>query len=402
VRRSGLVVAALVGAVAGGALVLSMPVPGEPAARRPRDPSAPVARRPSVSDEAVIGKAPIRTLLAWTPGGLPSGFAGSVDALPSVREVAEVRSGVAWLDAWADRGSPRETPPPRLRIPVEVAAVEPPAYVEFVPPADRAGVRALGGNRAILGETGARLRDVGPGGTLRFGPVTLRVTGILPDELIGGHEVLVAAETGARLGITSPRYLLVSPERRAPLRRVEAGVGRAVPPGVRIRIRAPGETPVFRHGDAVLAPVRLKELFGEFAAAPVAGGFLRQSPAWVRENIRRVTLPVLGTFPCHRLVIPMVRGAVEELVRRGLEDEIHGFAGCYSPRFANRDPGAGLSHHAWGVALDINAAENPLGAEPTLDRRVVEVFERWGFTWGGRWLVPDGMHFEFLHFPQSD
>jgi hypothetical protein len=30
------------------------------------------------------------------------------------------------------------------------------------------------------------------------------------------------------------------------------------------------------------------------------------------------------------------------------------------------------------------------------DRRVVSIFERWSFTWGGRWLVPDGMHFELL------
>ncbi|MGH2687360.1 MAG: M15 family metallopeptidase [Actinomycetota bacterium] len=22
------------------------------------------------------------------------------------------------------------------------------------------------------------------------------------------------------------------------------------------------------------------------------------------------------------------------------------------------------------------------------------MFERWGFEWGGRWLVPDPMHFE--------
>jgi hypothetical protein len=22
--------------------------------------------------------------------------------------------------------------------------------------------------------------------------------------------------------------------------------------------------------------------------------------------------------------------------------------------------------------------------------------ERWGFTWGGRWLVPDPAHFEYL------
>jgi D-alanyl-D-alanine carboxypeptidase len=26
----------------------------------------------------------------------------------------------------------------------------------------------------------------------------------------------------------------------------------------------------------------------------------------------------------------------------------------------------------------------------------VAIFERWGFTWGGRWLVLDGMHFELL------
>jgi hypothetical protein len=394
VRRAGLLAAALAGVVAGAALVLSIPAPGVPV--------GPVAEPPQVPEGAVVGEAPIRTLLAWTPGGLPEGFAEAVRRQPPIRRVTEVRSGVVWLDAWADRGRPDRTPPPGLRVPVEVAAVDPRSYAAFVPPADRAEVEALGGRRAILGETGASLRGVGPGGTLRFGPLTLKVGAILPDELVGAHEVVVAPETGARLGVTSSRYLLVEPKERAGLRRVESGIRRAVPAGMRIRIRAPGETPVFRHGDAVLAPVRLKELFGEFAAAPVSGGFIRQSPAWVRENIRTVRLPVLGEFRCHRLVIPLVRGALGELARRGLTHEINSFAGCYSPRFANRDPGAGLSHHAWGIALDINVSENPLGAEPTMDRRVVEVFERWGFTWGGRWLIPDGMHFEFLRFPQSD
>ena len=393
-RKAGLLAAAVAGAVAGAALVLSIPAPGVQV--------DPVEEPRAVPEGAVVGEAPIRTLLAWTPGGLPEGFAEAVRAQQPVRRVTEVRSGVVWLDSWADRGGPRRAPPPGLRVPVEVAAVDPRSFAAFVPPAERAEVEALGGLRAILGETGARLRDLGPGGTLRFGAFTLRVGAILPDELVGGHEVVVGPETGARLGVTSPRYLLVAPEDGAGLRRVESGIRRAVPAGMRIRIRAPGETPVFRHGDAVLAPVRLKELFGEFAAEPVSGGFIRQSPAWVRENIRTVKLPVLGEFRCHRLVIPLVRGVLEELTRRGLTHEINSFAGCYSPRFANRDPGAGLSHHAWGIALDINVPENPLGAEPNMDRRVVEVFERWGFTWGGRWLVPDGMHFEFLRFPQSD
>jgi hypothetical protein len=157
---------------------------------------------------------------------------------------------------------------------------------------------------------------------------------------------------------------------------------------------------VFRHGDAVLPAVALKEVFGEFAADPI-GGFLRLERRWVSENIRTIRVPRLGSVTCHRRIIPMLRGALRELADRGLAGLIDPaqYGGCYSPRFLNRTPAAGLSHHAWGVALDINVAQNPYGAEPRMDRRVVEVFERWGFTWGGRWLVPDAMHFEFMRFP---
>jgi hypothetical protein len=94
---------------------------------------------------------------------------------------------------------------------------------------------------------------------------------------------------------------------------------------------------------------------------------------------------------------------MDEVSRRGLGGLISAddFGGCFSPRFLNRDAESGLSHHAWGIALDLNASENPFGANPALDPRVVEILERWGFTWGGRWLLPDGMHFEFLRWPLS-
>jgi hypothetical protein len=29
-----------------------------------------------------------------------------------------------------------------------------------------------------------------------------------------------------------------------------------------------------------------------------------------------------------------------------------------------------------------------------MDPRVVEIFQRWGFNWGGLWERPDPMHFE--------
>jgi hypothetical protein len=34
----------------------------------------------------------------------------------------------------------------------------------------------------------------------------------------------------------------------------------------------------------------------------------------------------------------------------------------------------------------------------TTQTRLVSIFQRWGFAWGGAWLVPDGTHFEFLRF----
>ena len=389
--RAGLIAAALAGAVAGGAVMLALPVPGVQL--------EPVSRPPQAPRGAVGGAAPVPTLLAWTPGGLPAGFAEAVRRLPGVRAVAEVRSGTAWLTAWRDRAEPVQRPRPGFQIPVEVAAIQPRGYTAFVPPPDRPAVEALAGGGALLGETSAELRGMDGGGILRFGPRSVRVGGVIADELVGAHEVVVSVGTGARLGITTPRYLLVVPREGVAPRAVERGVRRSVPAGTRIRVRAPGETPVFRHGDAVLPQVRLKELFGEFTARPDGDGTITPDPRWVRENIRTARVPILGQVHCHREAVPLLRAALAELARRGLGDLIVGYAGCFSPRFANFNPTSGLSHHSWGIAFDINAAQNPLGAEPTLDPRIVEVMRRWGFTWGGLWLVPDGMHFEFQRFP---
>jgi hypothetical protein len=391
-RAAGTIAAAVAGAVAGAVVMLTVPLRGVPTEPGPRTTSPP---------PVVVGKAPVRTLLAWSPGGLPPGYAGAVQSLPSVRRAVEVHSGFAWLTEWRDAGGPHRRPPPGLAVPVEVAAVDAAQYRAFLPPADRSALAGLAGEGALLGRTGAEIRRVGPGGILRFGGTTLRVTGIIDDELIGAHEVLVSRTTGTRLGIVRSRYLLVAPRSSVPRRRVEAGLRSALPPGVRLRVRAPGETPVFRHGDAVLPPLALKEVFGEFAAAPIAGGFLRVERRWVSQSIRTARVPRLGAVRCHRRIIPMLRGALQELSDRGLAGLIDPaqYGGCYSPRFLNRTPAAGISHHAWGVAVDLNVAQNPYGAEPRMDRRVVEIFERWGFTWGGRWLVPDAMHFEFMRFP---
>jgi hypothetical protein len=86
--------------------------------------------------------------------------------------------------------------------------------------------------------------------------------------------------------------------------------------------------------------------------------------------------------------------------RRGLQDTITSYSGCFARRYTNRDPHQAISHHTWGVAVDINVPQNPFGAPPHQDPRLVRVFEHWGFIWGGTFIVPDGMHFEYRRPPE--
>jgi hypothetical protein len=210
----------------------------------------------------------------------------------------------------------------------------------------------------------------------------------------------VSLRTARSLGLHTDRYVLIDPAPGASRARLTTRIKALLPHEIPLRTRGPGETPYFRQGDAVLPQVRMKELFGEFAARPVAGGYLEIDPAWVSRHITTTRVPLLGMVRCNRAVVPQLRGALSEVEAAGLGQLIgpRSYGGCFSPRFINRIPNAGISHHAWGAAIDINVPGNPFGRTPTQDRRLVAIFARWGFTWGGRFLIPDGQHFEFVRF----
>lgn len=65
-----------------------------------------------------------------------------------------------------------------------------------------------------------------------------------------------------------------------------------------------------------------------------------------------------------------------------------------------------LSVHAFGAAIDINArfgdywlwSKRPDGAviwHNRIPKQIVDIFERHGFIWGGRWYHFDSLHFEY-------
>jgi len=56
------------------------------------------------------------------------------------------------------------------------------------------------------------------------------------------------------------------------------------------------------------------------------------------------------------------------------------------------------SNHSWGLALDINAPENPFGGSThTIERPMADLWNAYGFRWGGDYsTTKDWMHMEFM------
>lgn len=55
------------------------------------------------------------------------------------------------------------------------------------------------------------------------------------------------------------------------------------------------------------------------------------------------------------------------------------------------------STHSWAIAFDVDPSDNMANTNGNLPDWIVEVFEGWGFFWGGRWKkYIDPMHFQFM------
>lgn len=149
-------------------------------------------------------------------------------------------------------------------------------------------------------------------------------------------------------------------------------------------------------GPPLVSTGDLAAAVGTFSYRWFADGTLAPDPAWVRANIRTESVPILGDVTCHRVMLPQLRGALSEVVARGLASKVNSaeYGGCYVPRFIGRDPKKGLSLHSWGIAVDLNVPGNLRGVPGEIDRTVVAIFKRWGFAWGGDWSWTDPMHFE--------
>lgn len=118
-----------------------------------------------------------------------------------------------------------------------------------------------------------------------------------------------------------------------------------------------------------------------------------------RERHIITIVPVKGVpLYVHRAAAPIFEELAKSLDHYGARLNLRDDDWSYANRDIRGVTGV-KSYHAWGLAIDLDATENPMGASTTTfpvwrTRRLVDDlrFVTWGYEWqDGR---PDPMHFE--------
>ncbi len=284
------------------------------------------------------------------------------------------------------------------QVPVQAFSTDP---TDYAAAAGRPGLARQLAAGLVFSSSGARLRQVAAGDTVRMADGRLApVAAVVDDHLLGGYEMAGGPRVLHELADRPASYLLVA-DGGDPRRTAEV-VRRALS-GRRVRVKPDGDNGYLSSIDTVLTQAQVKLRFGEFAMRvdPGNDGLFRPDPVWTSHWIVTTHVPQLGEVKCNKAVVGDLTAAMREVTARGLGSTVHSadFArqgGCYNPRLTRVSNGVSLSAHSWGIAVDINVDTNPLGAAPRQDARLVAIMARHGFSWGGRWLRPDGAHFEWV------
>lgn len=305
-----------------------------------------------------------------------------------------------------------QEPPAGWAIPMGTTVL-PPEVVGRIMGREVAGV--LRADTVVMGSLTAGLRGARAGDDLWLASadgrsVRLRIAAVVDDAVTGGTELLMTTAAADRLGLDRlSRVVIWGFQSRQAIDDAlrNEGLVRST-----VRIRRSWDP---RDPDSTLGMARTKELLGEFAYRVDSGGSVTVSSAWKAANLpaglRLLNDDLEIWARCHLEIEPDLRAALEAVVDAGLEatievDNANTFGGCYNPRF-NRlyeDSSVGfLSRHTWAQAFDTNTVSNCQGcAPPPMDCRTVRIFREHGFAWGGNFLTPDGMHFEWVGEPRHE
>ena len=259
--------------------------------------------------------------------------------------------------------------------------------------------KSLINNEIIISELTANLYSLEKGDVmflvgLNQEKVEVVVGEIIPDSEVGWFEAVVNKEMGYKLGINRNIQAIIWGDRITENHLIEIYKNIEYK---KIKVSGRDSTP---NKNWVLPTALVKEMFGDFQIKERDGTWVTIDQNWKDENIETKRVPILGRITCHRLMWEPLLGALNQIIDEGLEgglskEQFKSSGGCYAPRRISRfDAGGSISRHAWGIAIDINTKT---GYKP----RIVEIFNDWGYAWGGTWTSPDPMHFELRSLSAS-
>ena len=119
---------------------------------------------------------------------------------------------------------------------------------------------------------------------------------------------------------------------------------------------------------------------------------LWKADEWERRFSKPWTVPFCRMY-VNRDLIDALDNTFFFLDFCGVISELKTFDGCYCVRDIRGKPGK-WSIHSWGLAVDLNAAENPLGGPVTFSRKFLEIWRLCGWTVGADFDRQDGMHMQ--------
>jgi len=244
--------------------------------------------------------------------------------------------------------------------------------------------------------------------------VDFAIGDVVDDEVTGGTELLMTPEAAARLQLNRRSGMVLwGFDSREAINDAMAEQG-LVSTSIRIRRSWDPFDP-----DFTLGMGRTKELLGEFGYRVNSNGSVSQEAAWQAANLPSGRVLLNESIPiiarCHNVIEPALRAAFAEAAAAGVGGVFNVFhantaGGCHVPRFNRLSQSSTigfLSRHSWGMAIDTNTIGSCQGCAPpdfaTLPGgcTAVRIFRKHGFAWGGNFLTPDGMHFEYVGEPRD-
>jgi hypothetical protein len=311
------------------------------------------------------------------------------------------RSGSAGMTRLARSGATVHTAPDGYLIPQVYLAVSEAAASGLFGNSVSA---LLNADTVVMNQITATLMGAQVGDTLELRAAddsvqAFRVAAIRPHEQSGGSDIVMTTDAADRIGaFEDTRAVIWGIASRTALDAAVAAEGLESRRDTRVsRSWSPPDP------DDTLSTPRTKQLLGEPWYLPVDDSAIAMHPTWKANNLTDGRILLNSSIPvraqCHVKIVASLQAAFADVAAAGLGGAIdlgntNTFGGCFNARYS-RISGF-LSRHAYGQAIDMNTVTNCQGCVPQMDCRVVRIFRRHGFAWGGNFRRPDGMHFEWV------